>query len=203
MKQLPRKILHAVIAKIAIALVGFALVVGLVWYVSWLMKDNQVSLNHTERIGITPVQVDKIKSIGQWEFLTIADEELIDTMRHGFFGTSELARIYYGTLRLGIDLRQVSEGWILMDHDTVVATLPAIRLLDDKFLDEARTKTFYEEGKWTEDDKAVLTHRACDAMKRRCMTADNVSLAQQNAKKQFESLLKAMNFSFVKVRFQE
>lgn len=203
MKQLSRKILHAVIAKIAFALVGFALVVGMVGYVSWLMKDNQVSLDHTERIGITPVQVDKIKSIGQWEFLTIADEELIDTMRHGFFGTSELARIYYGTLRLGIDLRQVSEGWILMDHDTVVATLPAIRLLDDKFLDEARTKTFYEEGKWTEDDKAALTRRACDAMKRRCMTADNVSLAQQNAKKQFESLLKAMNFSFVKVRFQE
>lgn len=203
MKQFSRKILHAVIAKIAFALVGFALVVGLVWYVSWLMKDNQVSLDHTERIGITPVQVDKIKSIGQWEFLTIADEELIDTMRHGFFGTSELARIYYGTLRLGIDLRQVSEGWILMDHDTVVATLPAIRLLDDKFLDEARTKTFYEEGKWTEDDKAALTRRACEAMKRRCLTADNVSLAQQNAKKQFESLLKAMNFSFVKVRFQE
>lgn len=203
MKQFSRKILHAAIAKIAIALVCFALVVGLVWYVSWLMKDNQVSLDHTERIGITPVQVDKIKSIGQWEFLTIADEELIDTMRHGFFGTSELARIYYGTLRLGIDLRQVSEGWILMDHDTVVATLPAIRLLDDKFLDEARTKTFYEEGKWSEDDKAALTRRACDAMKRRCMTADNVSLAQQNAKKQFESLLKAMNFSFVKVRFQE
>lgn len=203
MKQFSRKILHAVIAKIAFALVGFALVVGMVGYVSWLMKDNQVSLDHTERIGITPVQVDKIKSIGQWEFLTIADEELIDTMRHGFFGTSELARIYYGTLRLGIDLRQVSEGWILMDHDTVVATLPAIRLLDDKFLDEAHTKTFYEEGKWTEDDKAALTRRACDAMKRRCMTADNVSLAQQNAKKQFESLLKAMNFSFVKVRFQE
>lgn len=127
MKQFSRKILHAVIAKIAFALVGFALVVGMVGYVSWLMKDNQVSLDHTERIGITPVQVDKIKSIGQWEFLTIADEELIDTMRHGFFGTSELARIYYGTLRLGIDLRQVSEGWILMDHDTVVATLPAIR----------------------------------------------------------------------------
>lgn len=203
MKQFSRKILHAVIAKIAFALLGFALVVGLVWYVSWLMKDNQVSLDHTERIGITPVQVDKIKSIGQWEFLTIADEELIDTMRHGFFGTSELARIYYGTLRLGIDLRQVSEGWILMDHDTVVATLPAIRLLDDKFLDEARTKTFYEEGKWTEDDKAALTRRACEAMKQRCLTADNVSLAQQNAKKQFESLLKAMNFSFVKVRFQE
>jgi hypothetical protein len=203
MKQLSRKILHAAITKIAIALVGLAFVVGLAMYVSWLMKDNQVSIGHTDHIGITSVQVDKIKSIGQWEFLSIADEELVDTVRHGFFGDSELARIYYGTLRLGIDMRQVKEGWILMDHDTVVATLPAIQLLDDKFLDEARTKTFYEDGKWTENDKEALRHRACEAMKRRCLTADNVSHAQQNAKKQFESLLKAMDFPFIKVRFQE
>lgn len=203
MKQLSRKILHAAITKIAIALVGFAFVVGLAMYVSWLMKDNQVSIGHTDHIGITSVQVDKIKSIGQWEFLSIADEELVDTVRHGFFGDTELARIYYGTLRLGIDMRQVKEGWIQMDHDTVVATLPAIQLLDDKFLDEARTKTFYEDGKWTENDKEALRHRACEAMKRRCLTADNVSHAQQNAKKQFESLLKAMDFPFVKVRFQE
>ena len=203
MKQLSRKILHAAITKIAIALVGFAFVVGLAMYVSWLMKDNQVSIGHTDHIGITSVQVDKIKSIGQWEFLSIADEELVDTVRHGFFGDSELARIYYGTLRLGIDMRQVKEGWIQMDHDTVVVTLPAIQLLDDKFLDEARTKTFYEDGKWTENDKEALRHRACEAMKRRCLTADNVSHAQQNAKKQFESLLKAMDFPFVKVRFQE
>lgn len=203
MKQLSRKILHAAITKIAIALVGFAFVVGLAMYVSWLMKDNQVSIGHTDHIGITSVQVDKIKSIGQWEFLSIADEELVDTVRHGFFGDTELARIYYGTLRLGIDMRQVKEGWIQMDHDTVVVTLPAIQLLDDKFLDEARTKTFYEDGKWTENDKEALRHRACEAMKRRCLTADNVSHAQQNAKKQFESLLKAMDFPFVKVRFQE
>ncbi len=203
MKQLSRKILHAAITKIAIALVGFAFVVGLAMYVSWLMKDNQVSIGHTDHIGITSVQVDKIKSIGQWEFLSIADEELVDTVRHGFFGDTELARIYYGTLRLGIDMRQVKEGWIQMDHDTVVVTLPAIQLLDDKFLDEARTKTFYEDGKWTENDKEALRHRACEAMKRRCLTADNVSHAQQNAKKQFESLLKAMDFPFIKVRFQE
>ena len=203
MKQLSRKILHAAITKIAIALVGFAFVVGLAMYVSWLMKDNQVSIGHTDHIGITSVQVDKIKSIGQWEFLSIADEELVDTVRHGFFGDTELARIYYGTLRLGIDMRQVKEGWIQMDHDTVVVTLPAIQLLDDKFLDEARTKTFYEDGKWTENDKEALRHKACEAMKRRCLTADNVSHAQQNAKKQFESLLKAMDFPFVKVRFQE
>lgn len=203
MKNLSQQIRQAVIAKAILVLVGVALVVCVVIYVSWLMKDNQVSVDHTKNIGITPVQVEKIRSIGQWEFLFVADEEMVDTVRHGFLGDSELARIYYGTLRLGIDLRQVKEGWIQMDHDTVEVTLPAIRLLDDNFLDEARTKTFYEDGKWTEPDKAALTRRAHEAMKRRCLTADNVSQAQQNAVSQFRSMLRAMGFPFSKVQFQE
>ncbi len=203
MKDLSKQIRQVLIAKIAIAIIGLAVVVGLVMCVSWLMKDNGVSVKHTKSIGITPVQVDKIKSIGQWEFLSVADEELVDTVRHGFFGDSELARIYYGTLRLGIDLRQAKGGWIVMDQDTVVVTLPAIMLLDDKFVDEARTKTFFETGKWTEKDKAALTRRAQEAMRRRCLTTENIHNAQQNAKTQFASMLKAMGFPFSRVHFQE
>ncbi len=203
MKLFSRQIRQAVIAKITVILVGLAFLVGSVMYVSRMMKDNQMSVEHTERIGITPLQVDMIKGIGQWEFLSVSDEELIDTVRHGFWGDSELARIYYGTLRLGINLQQVKDGWILMDHDTIVVNLPKIQLLDDNFLDETRTKTFYEEGKWAETDKAALTLRAREAMKRRCLTVDNVRNAQQNAIRQFESLLKAMGYPFTKVKFQE
>jgi len=203
MKHLSQQIRKAIIARVAIALMGLVLIVGLVMYMSWLMKANHVSVDHTQRIAITPVQVDKIRSIGQWEFLSIADEELVDTVRHGFFGDSELARIYYGTLRLGVDLRQVKEGRITMDHDTVVVMLPAVSLLDVNFLDEARTRTFFESGKWTEADKAALTRQAREAMKRRCMTADNIHNAQENAVTQFGSLFKAMGFPYSKVRFQE
>lgn len=203
MKNFSQQIRETILTRVVLALVGVALVVGVAIYVSWLMKDNEVSVDHTKSIGITPVQVDRICSIGQWEFLSIADEELVDTVRHGFFGDSELARIYYGTLRLGVDLRQVKKGWIVMDHDTVVVSLPAIRLLDDNFLDEARSKTFYEEGKWTERDKAMLTGQAREAMKRRCLTTDNVRQAQQNAISQFGSMLRAMGFPFSKVQFQE
>ena len=196
MKHLSQQIRKAIIARVAIALMGLVLIVGLVMYMSWLMKANHVSVDHTQRIAITPVQVDKIRSIGQWEFLSIADEELVDTVRHGFFGDSELAR-------MGVDLRQVKEGRITMDHDTVVVMLPAVSLLDVNFLDEARTRTFFESGKWTEADKAALTRQAREAMKRRCMTADNIHNAQENAVTQFGSLFKAMGFPYSKVRFQE
>jgi hypothetical protein len=108
----------------------------------WGLKRSQIGITHTDKIDITPVQIERIRDIGQWEFLAISDEELVDTVRHGFFGDDELARIYYGTLRLGIDLQETSEGWIKMDKDTVVVMLPPIKLLDEKFIDEARTKTF-------------------------------------------------------------
>ena len=88
-----------------------------------------------------------------------------------------------------------------MDHDTVDVLLPAIRLLDNNFLDEARTKTFYEEGKWSEADKAALTRRAQLAMKRRCLTPSNIRSAQQNASTQFDNLLKAMGFDYARIRF--
>ena len=53
-----------------------------------------------------------MERIRQWEFLSVRDEELIDTVRHGFFGDDQLIRIYYGTLRLGVDLAETKEGWL-------------------------------------------------------------------------------------------
>ena len=107
------------------------------------------------------------QEIGEWEFLQLTDEELIDTVKHGFFGDSELARIYYGTLRLGINLHQAPPGWIVQDKDTLRLSLPPIQLLDQDFIDEARTKAFFESGKWTEADRKQLYERAYSRMKQR------------------------------------
>ena len=169
----------------------------------WGLKRSQIGITHTDKIDITPVQIERIRDIGQWEFLAISDEELVDTVRHGFFGDDELARIYYGTLRLGIDLQETSEGWIKMDKDTVVVMLPPIKLLDEKFIDEARTKTFYEDGRWSEADKALLLERAKVAMKTRCLTPANRRSAAQNASAQFSMLLRSMGFEYSRIRFHE
>lgn len=186
--------------RMKIMLGGMAVILAtiVVW---WAAKGTGI---HTEKEGgleMTPVMVEKMRSIGQWEFLSVSDEELVDTVRHGFFGDDELARIYYGTLRLGIDLGDAAEDWITMDKDTVVVTLPKIRLLDDNFIDEARTRSFTESGKWTEADRAALTRQAAAAMRRRCLTKANVARAEANAKAQFGSMIKSMGFPFVRVGF--
>ena len=71
-------------------------------------------------IDITPTQIQEIQNIGQWEFLSINDEELIDTVSRGFFSDSELVRIYYGTVRLGVDLRQAGPQWLHVEGDSIM-----------------------------------------------------------------------------------
>lgn len=168
----------------------------------WLNKDNSIGINNESRLTLSPTQIQSMEDIGEWEFLAISDEEIIDTVRHGFFGDDQLVRIYYGTLRLGINMKQVQEGWIRMDGDTVVANLPPVKLLDEDFIDEARTQSFFEEGKWSQQDRKKLYYKAHTAMKRRCLTKKNYETAEQNAKEQFTRLLRSMGFEKVKVEMR-
>ena len=171
----------------------------------WLNKDNTVGVTTEEQTTLSPTQVESIEAIGEWEFLAISNEELVDTVRSGFFGDDQLVRIYYGTLRLGINMKNVKEGWIQAnaEKDSIVCTLPPIRLLDNNFIDEARTRSFFEEGKWTGADRQALYDRAYAQMKKRCFTPANIRIAQRNAKQQFRDMFKAMGFPNARVEFEE
>lgn len=171
----------------------------------WLNKDNTVSVTTEEQTTLSPTQVESIEAIGEWEFLAISNEELVDTVRRGFFGDDQLVRIYYGTLRLGINMKDVKEGWIQAntEKDSIVCTLPPIRLLDNNFIDEARTRSFFEEGKWTGADRQALYDRAYTQMKKRCLTPANIRIAQRNAKQQFRDMFKAMGFPNARIEFEE
>lgn len=90
-----------------IVLLALILILGGAFY--WLTKDNEVSVVQEDKTTLSPTQVESIENIGQWEFLSVSDEELIDTIRRGFWGDDQLVRIYYGTLRLGIDMKDVKK----------------------------------------------------------------------------------------------
>lgn len=179
-----------------------ALVVIIGGFIFWWTKDNQVEGGSVGETMLSPTQIKSIESIGQWEFLSVSDEELVDTTRHGFFGDDKLVRIYYGTLRLGIDMKDVKEGWMKVNKDTIVCLLPPIKLLDNNFIDEAKTLSFFETGKWTGQDRQAMYERAYQTMKKRCLSSSNIATAENNAQGQFFKMLKTMGFSNVKVRFE-
>lgn len=169
-----------------------ALFIGAIWY---LNKGNSISIEADRRIDITPAQIQSIKDIGQWEFLSIADEELVDTIDRGFFRDKELVRIYYGTLRLGIDMGKINEKWITITDSVVNVTLPPIELLDRNFIDEAQTRSFFESGTWKPDAREALYRKAYSKMLARCFTPENIDIAEKNAKVQFTQFMKALGFN--------
>lgn len=65
-----------------IVLLALILILGGAFY--WLTKDNEVSVVQEDKTTLSPTQVESIENIGQWEFLSVSDEELIDTIRRGF-----------------------------------------------------------------------------------------------------------------------
>lgn len=156
-----------------------------------------------DKINATPTQILAMKEIGEWEFLSIEDEEMVDTVRKGFFKNDDLVRIYYGTLRLGIDLSEVKDDWIKRDGDTLTVTLPPIRLLDEDFIDEARTQPFFESGTWTDADREAMYRRAYTKMRERCLTKKNIESAKANASRQFYKMFKAMGVENVRIRFED
>lgn len=199
-KSLARRILGAipVNAWIAFFVVG-GIALMLLWMVYGPGESNVVTTERVERVTLTPTQIKSIESIGEWEFLAVSDEEIVDTVSHGFFGDSELIRIYYGTLRMGIDLRQARKGWIRLEGDTVCADLPPVRLLGNEFIDEARTQTFYETGTWTAADRKRLYLKASRIMRQRVVNRDNLNKACQQAEAQMDKLLHAMGFEHVRI----
>ena len=189
---------NILITLLLLAVLGFAAI--------WLydgVQQTEVSIGADQRIDLTPEQIKSIKDIGQWEFLSVSDEQLVDTTRRGIFSDDHLVRIYYGTMRLGIDMQQVQSGWIHQQDDSLLVMLPAIRLLDRDFIDEARTRSFHESGRWTAQDREALFNRAYQRMLRRGMTPQNIENARQNGEALFRQMMRAMGFEHVNIQWEK
>ena len=160
-----------------------------------------IGINETTEVYMTPTQIQSIRDIGQWEFLAINTEEMVDTVRHGIFSDDYLVRIYYGTLRLGVDLSRIDDRQISTRGDTLILTVPNITLLDPRFIDEARTRSFHESGHWTGKDRNALDKRARRKMLIRNLTLANIVTARQIAENQLRQMLNAMGFQQVVIKF--
>lgn len=179
-----------------------AFIIVFVW-LAFCEKDNSIEISADDKINETPTQIESIRNIGEWEFLSISNEELIDTVRKGLFSDDHLVRIYYGTLRLGVDMHKASPRWIKISGDTITAKLPKVGLLGNNFIDEARTKSFYESGTWKAKDREALYKKAHRQMLKRCMTKANLKAAQENAEAQFRQMFMALGYKHVIIKFEK
>ena len=192
LKTIPQSMMSALV----IGGVIIALIVG----AYFLLRNSDVSIGNEATVKLSPTTIEQMEAIGQWEFLAISDEEIADTVRKGIFSDDELVRIYKGTLRLGIDMADARKDWIRQSGDTVTVVLPPVKLLDENFLDEAATKSFYETGKWSQQARKQLAEQARRKMLKRCMTKANIETARQNAVAQFRQMISSMGFKHIDIK---
>ena len=168
--------------------------------------DNRFEIFSDNKINLTPLQITSIKETGEWEFLSIEDEEIVYTIINGWFGDYSFISIYYGTMRLGFNMNDVEEGWISTNNDTIKVILPKIRLLDENFIDEARTKSFYQSGRWSDEDRALMLASAKTKMKSRGLSVENIKTAEDNAKIQIKKMIENIignNRAFIEVTIKD
>ena len=188
--------------KIVLGAVVVIAVIAMFFWVKSAFKDNYLELATNEQIDPTPTQIQSIRAIGEWEFLSISAEEMVDTVRKGFFSDDELVRIYYGTLRLGINMQSLSDDAMVIHGDTLQVTLPKVSLLDKDFIDESKTKPFYESGKWSPQAHQALYQKAHRQMLRHCLTPENLQAAQTNAESQLQNLFTQLGYKNVTLHFK-
>ena len=189
--------------KLGLILLGAVLVIAGAFWLRSCTKGDYIEIGADNAIDASPTQIQSIKDIGEWEFLSVSLEELADTVRKGFFSDDELARIYYGTLRIGINMHQVEPGWLTAEGDSVSLSLPPVALLDRDFIDEARTKPFFETGTWKPEDREALYRLAHKNMLTHGLTKENLATAEDSAREQITSLMKTMGYKKVTIIFKK
>jgi len=184
-----------------IAVIVLALVF-LVMYFKGCGPVASFGIETNDSIENTGQLVTEMKAIKDWEFLVIEDEDPIDSVIRGRIYDDVLVRIYYGSLRLGVDLSELSEDDLTISGDSVKAELPPIKLLDENFIDEARTQAFYEKGKWSDAAKSQLYKKAERTMRQYALSKDNFKVAEKNGIQQMESFFRSLGFKHIDVSFK-
>lgn len=188
------------VAAIAVALVAAAFMLRTVSS----HPPVKVEVHRSTRIDVTAEEVRSIRDVGEWEFLNITTEEMVEWSRSRTFGTDRLVRIYTGTLRIGVDMKKAGEDWFTSKPDSVAELhLPKVTLLDPNFIDEARTRSFYEKGSYPPEALKSLYEQARQRMLRRCLTPQNLKQAETNARSQFTQVFQGLGFKRVDIHFDK
>uniref|UniRef100_UPI00402A4C3A DUF4230 domain-containing protein n=1 Tax=Alloprevotella sp. TaxID=1872471 RepID=UPI00402A4C3A len=183
-----------------------AAIVIAITYIYIGIKENSpihLEVERNTRIDLTPEQILSVRDIGQWEFLTINTEELVEWQRSRTLTTDRLTRIYQGTLRLGIDMSKASDDWFTsLPDSTAQLILPHAALLDNNFIDEARSRSFYEKGSIPPEARDRLYAQARKKMMQRCLTPQNLQTTERNARNEFTRIFKSFGFKTVTIQFK-
>ena len=187
---------------IAIILVVIALIL-------YFTKDVVEEVYHSvfeKRIEIGHVMLSDLAKTEKMTVLSLYKEVVVSQYKETpgmVFGSkrNQIHSVYPGRIDLGFDLKNCADDWLLMREDTAYVKLPAVEILNQGgwFIDEAARQTPIEDGEWTNEDYARLSHRANALIKRNSELEDCYRMAENNGKRVVQNLLQAMGIKYVQV----
>ena len=192
--------------KLAAVVVVCLIVMVAVLYMCHAAKN--VTAGHQTEVVVTPtpVNLDSIRAIGQWAFLTVEMDEVVDTVDRGLFSSDRISVAYHGTLHYGINVAEARPGWVTIVGDTAVTVvLPPVKLLDYRFLDERNVKVY--EGRDDMDFinkptvRAALVRKAKAAMIRR--GRENIPEARGKAEAEVRRIFSQHGYKKIVIRFED
>jgi hypothetical protein len=98
-------------------------------------------------------------------------------------------------------MQKLDSTCITTQGDSITVWLPHPTVLDNDFIDEARTKSFHESGRWTARDRETLYRRAQQRMLRYSVTPKTIEIARQNGDVQMRQLMQSMGYKHVNIQW--
>ena len=159
-------------------------------------------------IDDTALIVTRIQTLGELTTACYYDEIVLSQSKPGSLSSSPLAPlarddhdhlvlIAKGTVRAGIDLRDMGPDDIRFSGDTVFVRLPAPQYLD-VIVNPSDFEVFAESGKWTHEEVTALQG---SARQRLLMEADHAALktkAYEGAMEAVTDLLAASGYTYIR-----
>jgi hypothetical protein len=105
-------------------------------------------------IDNTPLVIKEIKSLAQLNTATLYQEIVVDSLAPGivsFAVPREIVLIVKGKVTAGINLDEIKDEDISVNGDSIHIILPW-SIVKDVILNPSAIETFYEKGKWTNEE---------------------------------------------------
>ena len=190
-----------------VAIVAFLSIAAATYFaLRHVTRHDEVAIVQEEQVDETPALVDSIRAIGEWQLTYLDIETQIDTVRSRWLGLvhDKVVRRYYGHVSLGIDMQKLSADWYYRHGDSISLTLPKVRILDQNFIDESRTKLVEADDDEFEQDpqtKQDMLDRAHRIMLQRASTHEVLSKAERQATNRLTRRFQNIGYKHVEVYF--
>lgn len=193
MRQLLRQYIVAISVGVTLILVAWLLL-------RTTVKDSGIETSATdEHVSSTKAVIDSIRSIGQWELMSLDVQTEVDTVCDAWFGLrhNRLTRRYHGRISLGIDLSQLPSSPSLPplrgDRGGAWVCLPPVKVLDENFIDESLTELIVCDDSDMEQSPEIrrdMLQRARQKMLKEVVTPARLAECDDKAHQELDRLLK-------------